>query len=159
MVLYSIGKIVTTHGVRGEVKISPETDFNRFVKGATVYVNGKTLIIKSVRTQNNYFLVSFEGYPTLTEVEKLRGLEVYTNEEPEELGEDEFHLPKLIGLDVFLMDNTPVGEVTSLLDVPQGHLLNILTTEGKQVLVPFIKQFVKEVTDEGIWIEVIEGLL
>ncbi|WP_162164078.1 ribosome maturation factor RimM [Acholeplasma hippikon] len=159
MMLYSIGKIVTTHGIKGEVKVLPDTDFNRFVKGAVVIVNGKELTINTVRTQNEYFLVSFEGYPTLTEVETLRGFEVFTKEEPTELGENEYHLPALIGLPVYTMDNTLVGEVDSVLELPQGHLLRVLTTEKKKVLIPFVKEFIKTVSDDGIWIDVIEGLL
>lgn len=159
MILYSIGKIVTTHGIKGEVKVLPDTDFDRFIKGATVYVNGKPLIIKSVRTQNEYFLVSFEGYPTLTEVEVLRGFEVFTAEEPTELGENEYHLPQLIGLNVYAMDNTLIGTVDNLVEVPQGHLLRVLTNENKKVLIPFVKEFIKTVSDDGIWIDVIEGLL
>ncbi len=159
MIFYSIGKIVTTHGIKGEVKVLPDTDFDRFKVGATVYADQKPLVIKSVRRQNAYFLVSFEGLPTLTSVEPLRKLEIFTKEEPDDLGEDEFHLPKLVGLDVWTGNNFHVGIVESVVEVPQGHLLRIKTNDNKSVLVPFVKAFIKSVSTDGIFIDVIEGLL
>lgn len=47
----------------------------------------------------------------------------------------------------------------SVVPVPQGHLLEIRTKEEKRVLVPFIKNFIKDVNDEKIIIEPIEGLI
>ena len=156
--MYSIGKIVATHGIKGEVKILSHSDFDRIKVGHTIYAGETPLKIRSVRRQNEYYLVGFEGYLTLTEVEPLKKKEVFTTEEPT-LGEDEFHLPKLVGKDVFSMNQIHLGKVESLVEVPQGYLLRIETNDKKLVYVPFVNAFVKSISDEGIMIETIEGLI
>ncbi|MBN3491173.1 16S rRNA processing protein RimM [Acholeplasma equirhinis] len=156
--MYSIGKIVDTHGIKGEVKILSHSDFDRIKVGVTLYIGELPLKVRSVRRQNEYYLVGFEGYLTLTSVEPLRKKEVFTTEEPT-LGEDEYHLPKLVGLDVFSMNHLHLGKVDSLVEVPQGYLLRIETNDKRMVYVPFVNAFVKSVSDEGILIETIEGLI
>lgn len=157
--LYFIGKIVTTHGIKGEVKVLPNTDFDRFKTGNTVYIDTKELVIRQVRTQNKYYLVAFEGLNSLNDVEFLRGLDVFTKDEPPKLKKDEFHLPQLIGLSVYLMDDELVGVVDDVLDFPQGYYLRVKTKDNKKVLIPFIKEFVKKANDDGVWIDPIEGLI
>lgn len=157
--LYSIGKVVQTHGIKGEVKIKPNTDFERFIKGHDLIIGDQTYTIKSVRRQNDLFLVAFEGYPTLTEVEHLKQQEIYTNEEPEILDADSFHLPKLIGLKVYDQHNYLIGTVLELVDVPQGYLLRVQRIDNNLVLIPFVDAFIKEVNEESIHIETIEGLI
>ena len=157
--LYSIGKVVQTHGIKGEVKISAHTDFDRFIKGKIVIINQKDYQIKSVRRQKDLYLVAFEGYPTLTEVEHLKQQEIYTNEEPGLLEADTFHLPKLIGLKVYDQHNYLIGTVTELLSVPQGYLIRVQKEDQKLVLIPFVDAFIKSVNEESIIVETIEGLI
>jgi len=159
MILYSIGKIVNTHGIKGEVKIKKDTDFDRFKKGSTVYIDGKLLKIRSVRIQGELYLVAFENLLSLTDVEHLKHQEVFTSDEPTDLKENEYHLPKLIGLSVLTQNNYLVGHVDSLIEVPQGHLLKVIKSDGKYVLIPFVSEFIKSVTDEEIMIDTIEGLI
>ncbi len=159
MLFYCIGKIVNTHGIKGEVKVRPETDFNRFKIGKTVYVDSKTLTIKTVRKQNDLFIISFNEHSSLTSVEHLKHQDIYTNEEPNELSDDEFHLPKLIGLNVFTENHYVFGTVEDIVDVPQGHLLRVKTLDERSIMIPFVKEFIKSVSEEGIMIALIEGLL
>lgn len=158
--LYLIGKVVQTHGIKGEVKIKPLTDFDRFVKGKTVYINNKPYDIQSVRNQKDMLIVSFRDYPTLTEVEHLKQQEIYTDEQPKNLDDDTFHLPRLIGLNVYDQYNYLIGKVVELMEVPQGFLLRVQRTNSdKTVLIPFKDVFIKEVTATSIVVETIEGLV
>ena len=158
--LYLIGKVVQTHGIKGEVKIKPLTDFDRFVKGKTVYINNKPYDIQSVRKHKDMLIVSFRDYPTLTEVEHLKQQEIYTDEQPTSLDDDTYHLPQLIGLDVYDQYNYLIGKVVELMEVPQGFLLRIQRTNSdKTVLIPFKDVFIKEVTATSIVVETIEGLV
>lgn len=159
MIYYAVGHIANTHGVKGEVKVLPETDFDRFTVGQTFKIDAGTLTIKTVRPQNKYLLISFEGYHSLDDVLRLKGQTLYTNQAPEILDDDAYHLPTLIGLSVYTNSSLYVGKVIAVTEVPQGHLLRIETVEGKKVYVPFVNAFIKEVTDESITIEPIEGLL
>lgn len=156
---YLIGKIINTHGVRGEVLIKPLTDFNRFVKDKEVFTLDPqiNLKIKKVRHHNKGFLVSFYDYDNISLVINLKGLSLYTNEKPNLL-EDEYHYNELVGLEVYNQDNVLRGVIKDVLEVPQGHLLRIEVGETKK-LIPFNKQFIKEVKDDHLIINEIEGLL
>jgi|SRR5690606_994362 len=158
MDFYLIGKIVSTHGLRGEVKVLPDTDFDRFFVGATIYADQHTLKIKSVRSQNDLLLIAFEGLNQIDDVIHLKGLELYTKDEPKLL-ENEYHFSMLVGKPVYTSNSFHVGMVESVVVVPQGHLLRIETVDHRFVMVPFVGAFVKEISDDGIWITPIEGLL
>ncbi|HIX44222.1 MAG TPA: ribosome maturation factor RimM, partial [Candidatus Kurthia intestinigallinarum] len=68
---YNVGKIVNTHGIRGEVRVISQTDFpeDRYEVGAKlgIFAPGEkrptTVIIKTARKHKNFILLSFEGYP------------------------------------------------------------------------------------------------
>lgn len=157
---YEIGKISNTHGIRGEVKIKKDTDFDRFVKGKTIYTNTASgelkLIIKTVREAKDHLIVSFEGYDNINQIEHLKGSILFTTEKPK-LKKGEYHFNDLIGKKVFNQHDKQVGTVKDVIEVPQGHLLQIDTGE-KLALVPFVEAFVKTI-DDIITIEEIEGLL
>ncbi|MGI6770942.1 MAG: ribosome maturation factor RimM, partial [Acholeplasmataceae bacterium] len=90
------------------------SDFDRFKKGNTLYYYNKkekvNLKIKSVRMQNEIFLIKFEGFNSLTEVEDLKGLELFTSDRPE-LEEDEYIKEDLIGLSVYSTEGELIGKV------------------------------------------------
>lgn len=156
---YLIGKIMNTHGVKGELLVKPLTDFDRFVKDKEVFTLEPFIKfkIKKVRHHNKGLLVSFYDYDNINLVVNLKGLLLYTNEKPTLL-EDEYHFNELIGLEVYNQDNVLRGIVKEVIEVPQGHLLRIEVGETLK-LVPFNKQFVKEVKDNHLIINEIEGLL
>ena len=161
---YHIGHITNTHGIRGEVKIYNYSDFNRFFVGAKLYVEikgiKKEFQIERVRNQNNLLIVKFKGFDNINDILMYKGLDVYTDEDVRgELEEDDYHYQSLIGKPCYTKEDLFLGSVISLVPVPQGHLLEIKKPDEKIVLVPFIKAFIKDVTDEKIVIEPIEGLL
>jgi 16S rRNA processing protein RimM len=161
---YHIGKITNTHGIRGEVKIYNLSDFDRFLLGSCLYVmfQGKKteLIIETVRKHKNLLIVKFKSYDHINQIEHLKGQDLYTDDDVfDQMETDDFHYNQLIGKPVFTDDKIKVGLVMSVIEVPQGHLLEIEKIDGKKVLVPFIEAFIAEVNDESIIITPIEGLL
>lgn len=158
---YEIGRIINTHGIRGEVKVKTDSDFDRFVVGKTIYVLDKDikkeLTIKAVRKFPQGLIVKFVGIDNINDIEYLKGSLLYTDEEPV-LEEDEYHYNDLIGLKVINQNNVEIGVVNDVIDVPQGHLLQVKTS-SKMVLIPFVSAFVKEIDEHSIKIEEIEGLL
>lgn len=161
--MYQIGKITNTHGIKGEVKIYNLSDFNRFFVGASLYVILKgekhTLTIERVRAHKNVLITKFKEYNDINDILKFKGLDVFTDEEPDELESDDYHYHDLIGKDVYLKDGTKVGRVLSLMEVPQGHLLEVLNMEDKKALIPFRSEFVSDVLDDRIIITPIEGMI
>jgi 16S rRNA processing protein RimM len=162
--MYHIGKITNTHGIKGEVKIYNLSDFNRFFIGAEVYTlhQGikKTFVVERVRPQANLLIVKFKGFDNINDILIYKGLDLYSDQSIEnELEEDDYHYTSLIDQDVYLEDMTKIGTVNSLIEVPQGHLLEIIKIDGKKVLIPFLKVFVKSVEKDKIIITPIEGML
>lgn len=158
---YEIGKIANTHGIKGEVKVKSNSDFDRFKKNKKVYtiLNGQRVDLKitSVRPASDHLIIGFDAFDNINQVLHLKGAVLMTDEKPI-LKADEFHYQDLIGKTVFNQENQQVGEVTDVLEVPQGHLLQI-TNGDKKSLIPFVGAFIKSVDQDRIQIEEIEGLL
>jgi len=164
MKMYHIGKITNTHGIKGEVKIFNLSDFNRFLPANKVYVlikgEKKYFTIDRVRKQNNLLIVKFLGFDNINDILIYKGLDLYSDQDVEdELEDDDYHYQDLIDKKVYTNKDEYVGIVLSLIPVPQGHLLEIIKENNKKVLVPFINVFVKDVLDDKIIIEPIEGLI
>ncbi len=160
--MYQIGKIVNTHGIKGEVNIYNLSDFDRFEANETIYVlesnnTYKPLIIERVRPHKNILIVKFRSFENINEVLPFKGLFVYASEKSESIEDDEYYYDELIKKDVFLENGEKVGFVISVIEVPQGHLLEI-KTKDKKSLIPFRNEFVVSVK-EHIIIKDIEGLL
>jgi 16S rRNA processing protein RimM len=140
------------------------SDFNRFSVGKEIYVLQKGekiyFTIERIRTQKNILIIKFKGYDDINLIEAYKGLELYSDDlVTDELEEDDYHYSDLIDLDVFDLNHQKLGTVKSIIPVPQGHLLEILTIEGKKALVPFNQAFIENVLKDSIIIKPIEGLL
>lgn len=162
--MYQIGKITSTHGIKGEVKIYSLSDFDRFLVGHEIYVlisgQKKVFEIEHVRAHKNILIVKFVGYDNINDVLAYKGLYVYSDQEVlDQLEEDDYHYEDIIGKKIVLDDQSEVGIAISLIEVPQGHLLEIEKKDGKKVLIPFRKEFVGDIDDDTIIIKSVEGLL
>lgn len=161
--MFEIGKITTTHGIKGEVKVNNHSDFERFNKNDKVFVmlNNKRIdfTIESVRGRiDNKMIVKFKDLNNINDVLEYRGLLIYSDERGE-LNENEFYFESLIGLDAYTHKLELIGEVIDVLELPHGHLLEVRNEEGKKHLIPFVDEFIVSVDDEKIVIKPIEGLL
>lgn len=158
------GKLVNTHGLRGEVKILSNSDFKdeRFKKGNKFFIGDEEVTVKSHRVHKNFDMVVFEEYNNINHVEKFKGMEVYIDKSTlSELEEDEFYYHDLEGMEAFNNDDgTLIGKVVEVREMPSSTML-VVKTNNKRVMIPFVDQFIGEVDmDNGrIYIKVIEGLL
>ncbi|MEX0268750.1 ribosome maturation factor RimM [Leptolyngbyaceae cyanobacterium UHCC 1019] len=149
-----VGKIVAPQGLKGEVRIYPNTDFpERFLEPGKRWLlrpgNKEPQSIKLLRGRyldgKGLYVVKLEGVNTITDAEGLRDskLMVLAGDRPT-LEDGEFHIPDLIGLEVF--DQTTqklIGTVISL--IPAGnHLLEVQRPDPKAntVLIPFVMEIV-----------------
>ena len=101
-----IGKIVNTHGIKGELKISSYSDFDRerYQKGNTVYVrfegNYLPFTVKTYRTHKGHALVSFENHLDINLVEKYKTCEVYISRvDRKPLQNGKYYRDEIIGLE------------------------------------------------------------
>lgn len=166
----NVGTIVNTQGLKGEVRVISTTDFPdlRYKKGNTLRLfmpDGKgtaDLTIKSHRKQKNFDIVSFEGYPSINDVEKFRdGVLKISKDELNELEDDEFYYHEIIGLKVIDEDGKELGEVTEIL-TPGANDVWVVKKKGqKDIYLPYIESVVKKVdiNDGKVFVDIPEGLI
>mgnify|MGYP001940665095 CR=1 FL=1 len=161
----NIGRVVKSHGVKGEVAVEVLSDEagEHIVVGEVITGRqaGKEreLTVKTVRPHQNRLLVSFEEIPDRTAADSLRGMKFVAEPLEREEDSDEFYDHELIGLKV-LHDGTLVGTVTGVMDTPNRKILEV-DYQGKEVLVPFVMEFVPEIDLEEGTLEITppDGLL
>jgi len=167
---FNVGKIVNTHGIRGEVRVISTTDFpeERYTPGNTLYLflreNQKPtpLIVKTHRKHKNFDLLSFEGYDNINEVEAWKnGMLKVAEDQLAELPEGEFYFHEIIGCRVVTVKGEEIGLVKEILTPGANDVWVIKGVEGKEILIPYIPDIVKEVSTEQklIVIDPMEGLL
>ena len=150
------GEIVTTHGVRGEMKVLPWADSPEFLLDYhRVRIDGVEYIVESCRVQKSCNLLKVRGVDTMESAQALRGktVEIFRSDAPKEL----IFAAELIGVRVFEND-TEIGSVTDVLDYP-GNKVYVVT--GKHTyMIPAVKAFVLSTDMESgiMQVKLIEGM-
>ena len=162
-----IGQIVNTHGIKGEIKVTPFTnDITRFDDLKEVYVKSKKesklYKVEGVRYHKNMVLIKLEGINTPEQADLLRNayLEV-DREHAVPLEEGTYYIVDLIGLEVYTEEGKLLGKVDDIYNTGANDIYVIKDELGKQVLLPGIKDVIKNVDLEGgkITVHLIPGLL
>ena len=152
-----IGKLVNTHGLRGEVKIISDFKYKDiiFKEGNTIYIEDTPYIIKTYRTHKNFDMVKLEGITKIEQAEVFKGSNVYIKKQdyrfPGVLDSD------LIGLSVY--DKSKYKG--KIVDIEKSSLYSLLVVDGvKRHLIPNIDKFIKEIDldNKKIYINYIKGL-
>lgn len=132
------GEIVTTHGVRGEVKVlswldSPEMlcEFDR------CRVSGREYVMDSVRVQKTCNLVKLRGVDSMEDAQKLRGktMELYR----EDISDELIFASELVDVEVYA-DGACIGKIKEVLDYP-GNSVYVVQGE-REYLIPAVKEFI-----------------
>lgn len=153
--LLQVGIITSTHGVRGEVKVFPTTDdASRFKKLKKVILDtGKENIeleIAGVKFFKNMVILKFKEFDNINDVEKYRQKKLYvTRENAVKLKKNEYFIADLIGLTVQTDDGETLGELTDVLQTGANDVYVIRTADSEEILLPAIKECIKEVNIEG----------
>lgn len=164
-----IGTIINTHGLRGELKIRSSSDFDeiRYQPGSEVFIycGGSYLRcrVASFRTHQEYSLVSFEHLEDINLVEKYKGCPVCIEKDARHaLPEGEYYVDELVGLEAVDEDGNLIGKVLTVEETNGAqNNLRVAREGGREVLIPNIPEFVREIDLEQrhIVIHVEEGLL
>lgn len=148
------GKILSAHGIKGEVKVKPLTDNpHRFRRGHTLFVE-KTeaeLLITAVRdAANGLLIVKFKGLNDRTEAEKLRGsLLLVDAADVPPLPEGEYYHFQLLGMEVFEEDGSRLGVLSDFVDSGANDVYQIDCENGDRLLLPALKQVIRSVDVEN----------
>jgi len=159
--MYLVGKIVGTHGIKGELKVKSDTSFDRFKKGSKLYIEKQEeIIINSHRQHKGMELITINNLTNINDVLCYVGKDLYVPHNREELEEGEFYYEDLIGLDCYDSKDNLIGTVIDLQEVPQGLILEI-KSKTKTILVPFVDEFIVDIDldNNKLSINEIEGLL
>ena len=162
-----VGQIVNTFGIKGEVKVMPFTDeITRFDDLEKVYVKTKKeeklYKIQNVRYHKNMVLIKFENIETPEQAELLRNafLEI-DRENAIPLEEGTYYIADLIGMEVYSDDGNKLGIVEDIYNTGANDIYVVKNDLGKQILLPGIKEVIKEVNldTEKITVHLIPGLI
>ncbi len=164
--LLEIGKIVNTHGLRGEVKIVPWTDSPEdfedisevFVKIKSEY---KPLTVQSVRYQKNNLIVKFKEISDIDEAIGYKTAVVYADrDELGELDDGVYYIVDLIGLDVIEDTGEKIGVISDVFNTGANDIYEVKREGKRNLLLPVIDSVVKEVDIEGgfVTVHMMEGL-
>ena len=159
--------ISSTHGVKGEVKVFPTTDDPaRFKSLKKVMLDtGREhmdLEIQGVKFFKNMVILKFKGFDSIDEIEKYKGKDLLiSRDQAVKLGPDENFIIDLIGLRVVTEDGAEFGTLTDVIKTGANDVYEVRTGEGKDVLLPAIKECVLGVDlEEGIiTVHIMDGLL
>lgn len=144
------GKIVTTFGIKGELKVVSDSTTNRFYKDNVLYLgkNEKHLEkvkISSSREYKGMYLVTINDLYDINLVEKYIGLTFYIDrDEQDDLKKNQYYFIDLIDLDIYYQDKL-IGKVKDVLDLPKYSVLEVILQDEKKLLIPFIEHFIKDV--------------
>jgi 16S rRNA processing protein RimM len=147
-----IGKIGAPHGVRGDVRVIPLTDFpDRFHQLKTVYTDdGAKLTVESARFHKQFVLVKFRGIDTMNDTEPLRGkLIKVRREDAVVLPEGHYYFFDIIGLSVYTETGEHLGDITDILQTGSNDVYVAERKNEKPLLIPALKEVVLQIDIPG----------
>ncbi|MFB9273653.1 ribosome maturation factor RimM [Cohnella cellulosilytica] len=168
--LLNVGKIVNTHGIRGELKVWPQTDFPevRFKAGSKLLMippesgDPVTVEIVSAREQKKMYVVKIKGFDDINEAEKYKGWELKVSEDNRvPLQEGEYYVRDIVGCEVYTEEGELLGAISDVLSPGANDIWVVKMPKGKELLLPVIDDVVLDV-DIGarkIKVRLMEGLL
>ena len=165
MSLLEVGKIINTHGLRGEVKIVTWTDSPEVfeeLKFVIAKMRGEEtrLDIKNIKYQKNNIIVAFSQLTSIEEAEKLKNAVLLVpREELGELPEGVYYIADLIGCEV-LDNNGKIGDLVDVCSTGSNDVYDIKREGKKNLLVPIIDGVLQsvDIDNKKIIIEIPKGL-
>ena len=164
-----VGTVVTTHGLKGEVKVYPTTDDpDRFYDLKKVFLdrsgsmeNMLQLEVQNVRFFKNLAIVKFKDYDNIDDVLPFRKGELYVDRaDAIPLQEGEYFIGDIIGCRVLDEDDKELGTVKEFLETG-AHDVMLVKTTGKDLMIPYCDPFILEKAPEEGYnrVHLIPGLL
>ena len=152
------GRIVGTHGVRGEVKVEPWADEPAFLLDfEEVQLNGKLYAVEQSRVHKTQVLLKLKGVDTVEDASLLRGKIVSINRDDAQLEDGAVFIADLIGLPVFA-DGMEIGKITEVLTLP-GNDVYVVKGEH-EYMIPAVQEYVEplNIEDGCVKVTLIEGM-
>lgn len=149
--LFTIGQIVAPHGVRGDVRIYPDTDFpKRFLKMKYGYINGKKYEVESARLHKRVVLIKFAGVDDRNAAELLvkKDLQV-PREDLVPLQKGQHYIYDIIGSAVYDLQDHELGKLTDVLRTGSNDVYVVTADDGKETLLAAIPDVIKSIDESA----------
>ncbi|MBE5865563.1 MAG: 16S rRNA processing protein RimM [Lachnospiraceae bacterium] len=164
---FQVGVLTSPHGVRGEIKVYPTTDDPRRFKRLKEVIldtgkESRILEVEGVKFSKQMVIMKFKGFDTPEDIAKYRQCSIYvTRENAVRLGRDEYFIADLMGLKVLNEEEEEIGILREVLETGANDVYIIDLHDGRELLLPAIKDCVLDVDVEGgqIKIHILDGLL
>ncbi|MDI3257196.1 MAG: ribosome maturation factor RimM [Kyrpidia sp.] len=166
--MYTVGVVIGTHGLRGEVRVFPRTDFPevRFSPGSTLWLvsgdgSARQVRVEGARQHKNVFIVRFAGVDSIEAVEPWKGRELKVPEsELVPLPEGRYYIHQLVGCRVVDEEGEDLGELVEVLQPGANDVYVVRRAGAKDLLIPAIPSVVKRVSvdDRLMVVSLLEGL-
>ena len=171
---FEIGQIVNTNGLKGFVKVKPFTDelvdftddIKEFETFETIYVQKKTELIEckieSVRYAKNMVLLKLKGIDDIDSAEALRNLYIkVSREQLPELQENSYYIVDLLECEVVTVEGEILGKMDDVFNTGSNDIYVVKNEKGKQILLPAIKEVIKnvDIPNRKITVKLMEGLI
>lgn len=146
------GKITSTHGLKGEVRVQPWADSPEFLtEFDELYLdNGaRKIVITSSRVHKGMLIMKIKGVDSIEDADRLRNRILYMNRDDVELEDGAYFIQDLIGLDVIDDDTGErLGTLADVSETGANDVYHVRTGDGREVLIPVIPDVVREISLE-----------
>ena len=161
--LIDVGQIVNTHGLRGEVKVAPRTDYPEFFEEISgVYTDDETYFkITGIKYHKGSVILKLKGVNSVEEAEAMRQKVLYVPKSIfEDLPEGTYLVADIIGLEVRDESNV-YGNITDVFQTGSNDVYTVEKKGSNPIYLPALKNVIKEINiSEGyMLVEIPEGLL
>ncbi len=161
-----VGRLGRAHGLKGEIKVFVDTldcdsfkSCSRLIVGNPDAVDAINCQMLKCRVQGKAMVVSLSSITTRTEAEALTGKDVWVLEEELPTPEDgSFHRHHLVGKEIFTDEGQHLGQVRRMLDAGLYEIM-VISGAGAEYMVPALTEFVRELTENKIVVNLPDGLL
>ena len=142
-----VGHITGSWGLRGDVKVQPQTDFpERFSAGSDLYVDGRPDTVVSSRPYRGGYLIRLPSVTNRTAADSMRGaLLTVPEDEISPLPQDTYYHFQLIDMQVLSDEGEVLGVIAEILDTSANDVYVVRSEEGPDLLIPAIREIVLEV--------------
>ena len=160
MNLIKIGKIVNTHGIKGELRLLSKFPYKEkiFIPGMIIYIDKNKEEIITYRKHKTFDMITLKGYTNINEVLKYKGKYAYVNKEDIALDKDKYLDEEIIGLTI-IYENEEKGIIKNIERYDKTTLL-VVKNDDKEHLIPYNENIIEkiDINNKKIYIKDIKGL-
>ena len=155
------GRITSTHGVHGELKIEVWLDTPEDLKHyRRIFIDGQERKLLSVRQQSRFVIAKLDQVDDINAAQPFKGKTIYIAREDAPLPPGGYFLQDLLDAKVDLEDGSPVGVLTEILERPANNVYVVTDPDGREILIPVVPAFIIRADAENgiVTVRLLEGM-